>query len=899
MQLKKIYFDAYKSLLNTELEITDSCIGLVGSNESGKTNILSAIEVLSLEKSLTISDTPRMDREKNPALRFEFQPSKGERKAVESNIAQCLGHDKVPSGMLPENYAITYNISFDRDELTETRHFTIDGVSLPDKSFVLKTDALTEQYKFLKGDSFVPLENALLIHEAELQKNIDLVEKASSLDELNMQIEVIKLEIKEIKVKLAETQKSQEVQSNDTEATEESKGTETSAESDGADSDSNASEITSLPAVDTAINSILTSDTSLQLHTLESKLTTLNEQKTLLIEEIGEFNAEDKFLAAEEELEHLTDSVKTIELDIRTTKSTIDQFTKLEALDEVQKKELTANRRKLTQHNSRLRSSQETIVNLKKAVESLNQPLIEKYSNDPNELSRRLQEFIRAEVETHLPKVILWKHKPNYILEGSTEFNVILDAKKLNDISRPLVNLFRIGLEIDTMEDLKKKITEIQTVPSERRRHEDSLNENINTYIKSVWHDYDQKIRISLEQEQILVQFYDPDYKYRSYYEMNERSQGCKTFISFLLTIGAEAKQGVIKNTVLLLDEPETHLHPSGVRFMLKELIKAARNDNKVVFATHSIFMIDRDRYNRHVIIKKDKERTSIKPSSRNRIGYFMQEEVLYRTLDIDLNKDFNSTNNYNFVFEGDGDARLFKHFYSLLSTGGHPFDLKKTSFYHGGKCSDIKKYLKDRPIQLGSTWVFILDRDKPANDLKAFLESRYASFLDKYIFIYQYERNDWIDENIEVEMEDLLPKSIIEKAITDAASTFLEDEEKVKEISARVDVNKPFSAYFKEICLGVPDDNFKGDVKSALNSRIAEQIEQTKTKAEFNKLFKDYSSWTQNVIDNINGLCKSKAKQVKTPEPGNTKKTENTGKFRIEVAPDTTEQTTPQPKTS
>ncbi|GAG95151.1 unnamed protein product, partial [marine sediment metagenome] len=42
MKLKKIYFDAFKSFLRKELEINDNCIGLVGINESGKSNLLYA-----------------------------------------------------------------------------------------------------------------------------------------------------------------------------------------------------------------------------------------------------------------------------------------------------------------------------------------------------------------------------------------------------------------------------------------------------------------------------------------------------------------------------------------------------------------------------------------------------------------------------------------------------------------------------------------------------------------------------------------------------------------------------------------------------------------------------------------------------------------------------------------
>jgi predicted ATP-dependent endonuclease of OLD family len=110
---------------------------------------------------------------------------------------------------------------------------------------------------------------------------------------------------------------------------------------------------------------------------------------------------------------------------------------------------------------------------------------------------------------------------------------------------------------------------------------------------------------------------------------MEERSQGAKTFLSFLFTIGAEAKHGIIKNSILILDEPESHLHPSGVRYLLKELKRIADKDNQVIYATHSIFMIDRSNYDGHYIISKKNEISKIEPSCKDRKGFFMQEEVL------------------------------------------------------------------------------------------------------------------------------------------------------------------------------------------------------------------------------------------------------------------------------
>jgi len=52
-----------------------------------------------------------------------------------------------------------------------------------------------------------------------------------------------------------------------------------------------------------------------------------------------------------------------------------------------------------------------------------------------------------------------------------------------------------------------------------------------------------------------------------------------------LLTISAESATNQLSNSFLLLDEPETHLHPQAQEYLKDELIKITRNDaNNIVF---------------------------------------------------------------------------------------------------------------------------------------------------------------------------------------------------------------------------------------------------------------------------------------------------------------------------
>jgi len=281
---------------------------------------------------------------------------------------------------------------------------------------------------------------------------------------------------------------------------------------------------------------------------------------------------------------------------------------------------------------------------------------------------------------------------------------------------------------------------------------------------------------------------------------------------------------------------------------MLKELIKISQKNNHVVYATHSIFMIDRENYNRHVYLKKKNERTSINPSQINRIGFFMQEEVLHKSLNIDLSKDFNSTNIFNFVFEGDGDVNLFKYFYEKVLKKP-PLDKKNCSFYQGGKCNDIRNYLFKNPIQLGTKWIFILDKDLPANNLKDFITSRYKNYIDKDLFIFQYENENKPDNNI-IELEDLIPIEIINESYSETlkALNILDDFEEFKSDGLA------YSSYNDKILnsfLSSKNEKeiFKANFKKLLNDKIKNKLDSINDPKGFENAFSEYSTWVNKAV--------------------------------------------------
>lgn len=818
MKLVKIFFDAYRSLLEKELEINEDCIGFVGSNESGKSNIILAVNILSEEKHLTVLDTPKMDRTKNPSLRFKFKLTEKELNEInailkewQENKTKYVGEIKIPT-------EITYNIIFDKESEEELRFFTIDGVKVDSNLMFLKSEKVdNEECKIFIENKYIGITNAIIINKKDLEKDKTLID--------TRQLENI---IKEI-------------------ANEEEllSGMKTQIEKQEIPVDSN----NSIPSEKTLVSDTTTSE----MLKKEKYIDSLKQQKEDIEKRIIDYNI---LQLTDEQITYIKEC-KTKITAKETEKSGIEK--KISDLENVtpqtdaQKTELLALKKNLSIVATGIEDLKEEIIYAENLIEEMNEPLHEKYVSDISELQKHINSIILPQIKKYLPKVVYWEHNNKYILKSETAFSDIIEKKSINDVSRPLTNIFLLGLGTKTFDEIKNKIKEIQNDPNERSRLARTLNNKINEYIKKVWGDYDQEILISLEKEQIRIEFYDPKKEDASYYNMEERSQGCRAFLSFLLTIGAEAKHGVIKNTVLLLDEPETHLHPSGARFMLQELIKISENGNLVLYATHSIFLIDRKNLNRHIILKKEKEKTIVMPANVGRVGYLMQEEVLYKALDVNINSDFNSSKENNFVFEGDGDVAIFDFYYEkILKETNRPFKLSSTALFQGGKCNDILKYFTQSPIHLTSKWIFILDKDAPADKLKLFIEGKYKEYLNKDVFIFQYSKSSLAGKD--TELEDILPKKLlIESYIT--TFEFLKIDINIKTIQDIIHKSSSYAEYDEDIIALVEEklqSEFKGKLKEILNSNIKSLFGEIKDENKFNEVFPDYSIWIKSILDEI-----------------------------------------------
>ena len=301
---------------------------------------------------------------------------------------------------------------------------------------------------------------------------------------------------------------------------------------------------------------------------------------------------------------------------------------------------------------------------------------------------------IGSVVENNLLKLLFWNYDETKLLPP----RINLDQFAANPQScLPLQKMFQLY-----------GITNVQAEITEQRQGSaNSLNNFLERiarrstdHFHETWQEYDS-IRFSLKMDgaELIAGIADES----NSYELSQRSDGFKRFVTFLLLVSAEDASDLLKDWVLLIDEPEIGLHPSGARYLMKELVAISKR-NYVVFTTHSIFMIDSQIINRHLIVKKKNEITEIDEVSESNI---QDEEVIFKSLGYSI---FSNLKVKNLLFEGWRDKRLFEVAMSM-----HPDGLDQLNYL--GRCfaNGVKDIKNIAPMfEAGDRKCFILTDNDP-----------------------------------------------------------------------------------------------------------------------------------------------------------------------------------------
>ena len=346
------------------------------------------------------------------------------------------------------------------------------------------------------------------------------------------------------------------------------------------------------------------------------------------------------------------------------------------------------------------------------------------------------------EIKKMEPEVSLWQSSPEYML---SDINLYDFSRNINS-NKPLKNIFQLC----DYKDQKSIVDVISNVknPKNRSKLTGKLNGEINKYISSVWNN---KINIVIEitetgQLSFLIKDQGTENEYNRFY-ISERSQGAQQFLSLILSLSLEAENHQRKNELILIDEPEVHLHPSGIRDLGKELLKVGR-ENYVFMATHSPFIIDKNHKERHYIVKKDNQAiTEIKRIKES--DNIIDDEVLNEAFGINVYQDL--LNPHSILVEGASDKILLKKAFSLMG--------KKDIGITNGHGTNIETLASKMNYDNISVLV-IVDDDIDGRKYKEKIKKIGGAYNDDNVFTIRDIEGGIIDNGT---IEDTLGKSYIE----------------------------------------------------------------------------------------------------------------------------------------
>lgn len=247
-------------------------------------------------------------------------------------------------------------------------------------------------------------------------------------------------------------------------------------------------------------------------------------------------------------------------------------------------------------------------------------------------------------LESSLPEVIWWTYDESHILPDRVLTQAFSDSPTT---CIPLMRLFQLaGVDSITVSLTRA----IKLGAHGLRNFLNNVATKATSHFNQVWPNYGQ-ISFALDPngDHIDISIKDA----YNLYNFNQRSDGFKRFVTFLLMVSARSNND-LSGALILIDEPDIGLHPTGAKYLRDELLRLSES-NYVLFSTHSIFMVDAQNVGRHLLVSKSDEITHLNSATTSVIN---DEEVLFRSLEYTVLENLKQK---NILFEGWKDKRLFQ----------------------------------------------------------------------------------------------------------------------------------------------------------------------------------------------------------------------------------------------
>lgn len=356
-------------------------------------------------------------------------------------------------------------------------------------------------------------------------------------------------------------------------------------------------------------------------------------------------------------------------------------------------------------------------------------------------------EFLKKIIAPLVPKVYYWKYSDELLLPDRVPLQTFIEKP---ESCNPLKNLF----ELAGINNIKETFADYFA----RKKDYDLLLERVsNTVtdrIRKAWPDL-KKIKIVLTENSSEIRIKVQE---KIKQNVSARSDGFKKFVSILCMLASPVSTGKIKNSVIILDEPDDGLYPTGAGYLRDMLIDMAET-NIVFYSTHNPCMIDKTLVDRHIIVEKNDDITTLKTDLTD--SKFRDDEVLLRAIGMSA---FENIKEKNILFEGWTDYKVFniaingrkEQFRTVLNK------LKAYGNSYGNGTPSLKYFISMIKL-LDKQTIVILDADQEGQAKKTSLQKEYP---DEII----YTLKDFGDYD-GCTLEDFINDNLLQRAIDSIGS--------------------------------------------------------------------------------------------------------------------------------
>lgn len=215
---------------------------------------------------------------------------------------------------------------------------------------------------------------------------------------------------------------------------------------------------------------------------------------------------------------------------------------------------------------------------------------------------------------------------------------------------------------------------------------------------------------------QIELMIRDPAVSNR-FVRPSERSAGFSAFFTMNMRLLARTEANPANKYLFLFDEPGTALHPAG-QVNLQKVFERLSQKDQIVYATHSLFMVNHNRPERNRVISKDTggTKTDQKPYLRN-------WRAVREALGLILAGNF-FISDTTLLVEGESDAMYIGAMLAGFDRAGLiDIDLNLFSVQWAGNSRDYEPMAR-LMLEEGRHVVAVMDGDKAGNDLRKSIET-------------------------------------------------------------------------------------------------------------------------------------------------------------------------------